>query len=378
MSTPSIQIEPVASRAAHRAFCLLPYTLYRDDPYWVAPLRSDEDARWDPTRNASLQSRTAWRFLARRGGRVVGRIAAVLDPCFAARWGPDAGFFGFFECTRDPEAALALFHAAESVLCERGVNRVLGPVNLTTHDEVGFLAASPGIPPAILEPYNPLWYPDLAVQAGYATLFESHALAWRPDRPPSPAVERLSLAAERKARKGTLRIRRSEPGRWAEEIRLLHALYHAAFADVWGFVPLTWDEFEQRAERFRRFYRAELAVFAEREGAPVGFALALPDINVALRGLRGRLWPFNWLRLAWRVRRLHSVRVILLGVVPGATGAGVAPLLGMELVRAARDLGIVQAELSLVHQDNQSMQHVIEAFGGIPTKTFRLMERRLP
>lgn len=378
MHSPAVQVAPVADREAHRQFCDFPYLLYRSDACWVPPLRSEEHRRWSPGRNASLRRRWCRRFIARRDGRAVGRVAAIIDEEFAVRWSPGAGFFGFFECAEDGEAARALFAAAEDALRRERRVRLLGPVSLTTHDEVGLLVEGHDSPPMILSPYNPPYYERFVREAGFTPLCDYHAYDWSADRPHAPAVDRLlrRLSAKDVAGSG-LRLRPSHARRWDEDARLLFDLYNASFADNWGFVPLTWEEFAERAASFRPFYRPELVVFAEVGDRPAGFALVLPDVNEALADLGGRLWPLGWLRLLLRLRRLRAARFLLLGVLPEFTGAGIAPLLAHEAAAVARRLGIRRAELSLVHADNRRVRHVIEAFGGSRCKTYRLYEKMI-
>lgn len=313
------------------------------------------------------------RFLARRGSSVVGRVAAIVDPAFGARWAPNAGFFGFFESIDDVAVGQALLRQAESALRERGVRQVFGPVNLTLHDEVGFLVDGFDTRPMLLSPFNPPRYAELATSAGYAPATEYHSYGWDFSRTMSPAAQRIV----RRLSHGSVRIRRSDPKRWIEEGHALLDTYNAAFTDVWGFVPLTWEEYLSRANEFRQFYRPELAQFAEVDGRIVGFGLALPDINEALQAVDGRLLPFGWLRLMRAVPRIRSARFILLGVLPDFVGRGIAPLLAHGIAEAAREAGIRFAELSLVDASNERVRHVIGAFGGRPVKTFRLFHKAI-
>jgi len=363
----------VKTRSAQRAFHRLPFELYRDDPHWVPPLHADERHRWSWRRNASLARRRARRFLAWRGHRVVGRVASVLDPEFARRWSPGAGLFGFFECENDVSTACALLAAAEGDLRDAGCKRVLGPVNLTTNDEVGLLIDGFDSTPMLLSPYAPTYYADLVAAAGYARERDYHAFAWTPDTPFAPVVERVRRLARRRG----VVVRASEPARWHAEHRLLFDLYNAAFSDVWGFVPLSWDEYRERSSSFRRFYRPELVLFAECAGRPAGFGLALPDINALLAKVGGRLWPLGWLTLARGVPRLRTARFILLGVLPEFRALGVAVAIAAEMAEAARRLGIERGELSLVQADNRKIQTVVAACGGPRVKTYRLYEKRL-
>jgi GNAT superfamily N-acetyltransferase len=193
----------------------------------------------------------------------------------------------------------------------------------------------------------------------------------------SPAAQRMIQRLTGGLSAASVRVRHSDPKHWIEEGRALLDTYNASFADVWGFVPLGWDEYLSRANEFRRFYRPELAAFAEVAGRTVGFALALPDINEALAIARGRLWPFNWLRLARAIPRIRSGRFILLGVLPEFAGRGIGPLLAFEVAEQGRQLGFRFGELSLVQTSNEPVRHVIRAFGGRPFKTYRLFHKTL-
>jgi GNAT superfamily N-acetyltransferase len=375
MQPADLRVWPVADDESHRQFCDLPYQLYRSDPCWVPPLRQDERRRWSPEHNASLRRRWCRRFIARRGAAVVGRVAAFIDEEFSRRWSPGDGFFGFFECGDDAEASRALLAAAEGALRDEGCGGLLGPVNLTTHDEVGLLVAGHDSPPMLLSPYNPPRYERYVLDAGFAPLCDYLAYDWSAGRPHAPSVDRLLRRLS--ATGSGLVLRPSRPSRWDEEMRVLFDLYNATFADNWGFVPIARDEFMERAATFRSFYRPELVLFAELRGRPVGFAVVLPDVNEALARAGGRLWPFGWLRLLLGLRRIRAARFLLLGVLPEAAGAGIAPLLAHHAAEAARRLGILRAELSLVYGDNRRVRHVIEAFGGQVVKTYRLYEKEI-
>jgi len=375
MSANATQIVPVSDRSGERVFLQLPYRLYRDDPNWVAPLRREERRRWSPRHNSALRSRRTARFLALRGTRAVGRIAAVVDPAFVARW-DNAGFFGFFECEADPEAATGLLRAAEDFIIREGAGTALGPVNLSTHDEIGLLVAGHDSPPMILSPYNHPYYQTLIEQAGYTPARDYHAFLWTPAARPAPVLDRLVRRTAGQG-PGAPRLRHLDPTRWDADVRAIFGLYNDTFADLWGFVPISWEEFRARAAEFRAFYRPELVIIAELAGEAVGFGLLLPDINAALKPIKGRLFPFGLLRLMRSVPRLSTGRFILLGVRRGHSGRGLAALIAQTMVEAVRQVGYQAVELSLVQEGNEAVRHVIAAFGAPPAKTYRLYQKPL-
>jgi GNAT superfamily N-acetyltransferase len=368
-----LAVTPADAGAAHRAFVTLPYRLYRADRNWVPPLRIEERQRWSPRHNHSLRTRWVRRFVAWRGGIPVGRIAAIEDPGFRTRWEADTGWFGFFECADDVAAARALLTAAGTALCARGATRMLGPINLTTHDETGVLVAGFDAPPTVITPYNPLYYPTLFAACGLETVREYHSYDGPLASSLPPALGRLMRAANRGV--GFLRDVRLRPvdlTRWEVEARVMMTLYNAAFADVWGFVPITWEEFRERAARMRPFIVPELSPIAELDGRPIGFALTLPDINVPLARAHGRLLPLGWWHIARGIRHVRAARFILLGVAPAYRARGIGALIAWHVREAARRLGYAHLELSLVQGTNDRVRHVIEAFDCPVRKTYRL------
>lgn len=366
-----VRVREVENAADDRAFRELPYRLYADDPLWVPPLRIAEAARWRTRSNPSLRRRWHRRFLAWRDGRAVGRVAAILDPPFAWRWSPATGLVGFFECERAPEVSRALLGRAEEALRAQRATTVMGPVNLTTHDEVGLLVAGGSDAPSVLTPYNPPFYADLLADAGYERSRDYLAYDWTPRAEESRTLRRLARGG------GAVTVRAIDPSRWDDEVRLLHRLYNAAFDRLWGFVPIGLDEFRDRADQFRPFYRPDLVLVAERHGEPVGFAVLLPDVHQALPVAKGRLLPFGWWRLKRALPRIRRGRFVLLGVRPEHAGRGVAAHLALAMGRAVRAAGYEAVDVSLVLEGNARMQRVIEAFGCVRARTYRLFRKEL-
>ncbi len=160
----ALEVRPVAIRRGLRAFIKLPWRLYRDEPNWVAPLVMDLKKRLDQSKNPFFKHAQAQYFLAYRDGHPVGRISAHIDQSFNEfqdnNWGP----FGFFECEDDPEAARALLDTAAGWLRERGRDRMVGPMDFTTNDEIGVLISGHEYPPIILCPWHHPYYQRLLEQ----------------------------------------------------------------------------------------------------------------------------------------------------------------------------------------------------------------------
>lgn len=378
MPSGSLTVRMVESRADHRAFCEFPYQLYRGKSNWVPPLRRTENERWSAAHNDSLRARVVRRFMVSRDGQTLGRIAAIVDEAFASRWEPGAGFFGFFECVDDWEVCAQLLEQAHASLRSEGRRCVYGPVNLSTHEEVGLLVDGFDVRPMILTPHNPPYYAALLERAGYAAHLELYSYLWTPEREQAPAVKRLLRAAARRSgSQGGFLIRSFDAKRWETENDKIWKLFNACFEDLWGFVPLSRREYAERAENFRKFYRPEMALIAEAGGVPIGFGLALPDINEVLAHMGGSLWPFGLIRLIREIPRIRAARFILLGVLPEFRGRGVAALIAARMGDVMLRHKIERVEVSLVQAGNQRMQRVIEAFGCLKIKTFRLFKKSL-
>jgi GNAT superfamily N-acetyltransferase len=365
----ALTIEGVADRRGLRTFIRFPESLYRADPQWVPPLRRKERARL-AAQNALSPHGEARLFLARRDGEVVGRIAVILERRHLERWRDGAGFFGFFEAVADEEVAAVLFEAARAWLRARGLTVMRGPVNPSAHDECGLLTEGFDRPPRILMPYNPPYYPGLLERAGLRPVRE--LLSYEVDTPaalPEP-VNTVARAAERRG----VRIRALDPGRLAAEAEVFRRLYNAAWSENWGFVPMSEGEVAAMVSRLRPVLVPELALFAEWDSRPVGFIFCLPDINPALRLLKGRVTPWGLVRFRRRARSLDELRVLALGVVPEYRRRGVEALLLRKAFEAIRQLGYRRVELGWILEENRVTRRLAERWGARVVKRYRMYE----
>lgn len=371
-SAPPLRVLPVDGAEPREAFVRLPWRLYRDDPAWVPPLLRDLRRRIDPRRHPFHEHSDVQLFLAVRDGRPAGRIAAIHNRNHVAYHGEPVGFFGFFECEDDPAAARALVGAAAEWVRSRELTTLRGPTSFSTNEEAGLLVEGHDRPPAVLMPHNPPYYERLLLEAGFSEAKTLAAYWVEAEEPPEYLTRAGELVRRRFPGIGVRRLRMEEFDREVERVR---AIYNAAWADNWGFVPMTDAELRHLADELKPVVDPDLVLFAEtEEGEPVGFSLALPDVNVALRHADGRLFPFGLLKILWHSRRIRQVRVVALGVLDEWRGKGIDALLYLETFERGTAKGYTAGEFSWVLEDNERMKRPLLRMGASVHKRYRLYD----
>lgn len=363
------------SRADRRRFWRAGLPPYEGDPNFVVPLLADCMARWDPRADPFFRHAEVQHFIAVRGGRDVGRIAATVDRLQDEVHGDRTGLFGWFETENRPATAHALLDAAAGWLRERGRDRVRGPLSYTTNGISGLLVRDdrPG-PPVVDMAYNPPWYPGLLESWGLVKAKDLLAL-WVPA--PKEIDPRIARIAARILERGSFRLRpiRTDRRGFDEDVEHVLRIYNAAWEKNWGFVPMTADEIRHQAKAFRPILIPDLLLFAERDGLPVAFSLALPDANVMLGKIRGRLWPWSVVTLLrWR-DRIRTIRVITLGVLREWRRTGLDSALVHETMRRGVSLGITGAECSWMLEDNELVLASIRQAQGVEYRRYRVYEK---
>jgi GNAT superfamily N-acetyltransferase len=378
-----VEVSPVRSDSDLLEFISLPWRVYRGDPYWVPPLISERKAFLDRERSPFFQHARAEYFLARRGGEVVGTIAAFTNELYNRFQQTNTGFLGFFEVLEDPEAAAALLETAEAWAGRAGHTAILGPAQFSTNDEVGLLIDGFQDAPRILMTYNPPRYQGYLEAAGYRTAMNlwAYSLAIADFIRSKP--EKLERVAAKVLERGKLRVRHLNMKRFDHEVEFVKKIYNTSWERNWGFVPMTDAEFERMAEQMKPLLDPRLVIVVECEGEPVGFGLTLPDLNEPLRLAYPRpSTPEAWTMLKmlwhWKVRRRHDwLRVFALGVLPEFRGKGVDALMYLETAKAAVPKGYRYAEMSWILENNEMMNRAIRFLGGTVYKTYRLYEKAL-
>ena len=342
---------------------------------WVPPLRAAVRDALDTRGNPFYREAGLALFIASRNGAPVGRIAAVENRWHNRHHGDRVGFFGFFECLDDPEAAASLFAAAERWLAARGLDRARGPMNPSMNHECGLLVDGFDTPPTIMTPWNPSYYAGLVEQSGYGKAKD--LLGYYLEAGDKLAVpDRVRRLAERTRRTTGVTFRRLDVGTLKQEARRVLELYNQAWADNWGFVPPSWDEFWHTAKDLKMVLAPDVSFVAETEQGVVGFMLVAHDVNRLLRHMpSGRLWPWNIARLLLGTRRLVFGRIILLGLTTEYRNRGLFPLFVYEASRRGLEVGTEGGEASWLLEDNAGIIAPLEAMGAYPYKRWRIYEK---
>ncbi len=313
-------------------------------------------------------------FLARRDGRPVGRIAAVRYPAHNRFWEDRVGFFGFFDCEDDPEAANALLDAAAAWLREQGLDTIRGPANPSTNHECGLLVDGFETDNVLMMPHNERHYERLLTGWGLAK--EMDLFAWRIPSAPEGPDHLVRLAGRVTGREGFV-VRNLDMSRFDAEIEAIREIYNDAWAKNWGFVPMTPAEFDHVAKDMKLIVRPEYSYLATVDGEPAAFSIGLPNIHELLKGTNGRLLPVALFRLLFRAKRCRSMRLITLGVKQKFQSRGIPAVFYLRTIVDCHRMGVEWGELSWVLETNVLMNRVVENLGAEKYKTYRMYSKPL-
>jgi len=379
----SLVIKPVETVEDRKALLSFPWTVYKDNPFWVPPIFSERMHFTDPEKNPFFQHAEAQFYMALRGEEIVGTIAVFTNHLHNEYHQENIAFFGFFEVLEDYEAAEQLIKTAEDWARERGHTALRGPAQWSTNDECGLLVDGFDDCPRILMTYNPSYYVDFIEKAGYKYARDLWAYKLGVKEFMDITGERLDKLTTRILERKNITIRNLDMKKYDEEVGKVKLLYNNAWSNNWGFVPMTDPEFDQLADDLHSIIDPDLVFIAEKDGKTVGFSLTLPDLNAPLRLAYPKPSTPEWWTMAklvcqWKIRRkVRWIRVFALGVIPEYRKIGIDALFYYKTARAALKKGIKIAEMSWILDNNDLMNKPIIAMGGEVYKTYRYYEKDL-
>lgn len=368
-----------------RQFVELAYRLNAKDPNWVPPLKDEIYGLLNPKKNPWFGHGKQQLFVAERNGQVVGRISAHIDTLALQQppeqgWGPGAGNWGLLEA-EDEATALALIAKAEEWLHGQGMTKAMGPMSISYWDEPGLLVQGFNKPPTVMMGHNSPAYEAWVEKAGYRGVQDLYTYAL-PIFDGFPELTNRIVAMGEKS--GKIRIRHVDKSRFDEEAELIMGILNDAWSDNWGFVPLTDEEIAYAGKKMKPLVYEDLIRVAEIDGEPVAFMMTLPDMNEKLIGYGGSLFPFNWAKLLWWLRKpkVKTMRVPLMGVVKKLQGTRTASKLAFMLIEYIRrdaiaNYGATHGDFGWVLASNGPMVSVGEAVGGKLDRIYRIYEKSL-
>jgi GNAT superfamily N-acetyltransferase len=381
----AITIHPVLTKADRKAFVDFAWDVYAADPHWVPPLKDEVLGLITPAKNPWFEHADAAFFLARRDGKVVGRISAQVDRLVLAMpaeqgGGAGTGHWGMLEAS-DATAATALIGHAEQWLRDKGMTRAMGPFSLSVWDEPGLLVDGFDHAPTVMMGHHRPDYAAWVEGLGYRGVKDLYTYELDITQDMPPLVQRIVQSGERG---GRITIRKVDKSRFDQEAALILGILNDAWGDNWGFVPLTDGEIAYAGKKLKPIVFEDLIRIAELDGEPVAFMITLPDLNELTRDLDGKLLPFGWAKLLWRLRKpkVRTMRVPLMGVLRRLQASRVASQLAFMMIEYIRrasiaDYGATRGEIGWILDDNQGMRSIAETIDSRVNKTYRIYETAL-
>lgn len=373
-----LRIIPIENKNLLRQFIRVPWSIYNSDPAWVPPLLLER--RQHLSRHNPFFAHAQWRaWLACRGSLPVGRISAQIDRLHLERYQDATGYFGMLEAEDNTETFQALLNTAENWLYEQGMRRVIGPFNLSINDECGLLVEGFDSPPPIMLGHARPYYAARVEDYGYGKAKDLFAYRIDPNFTPT----RVMQALVRKVA-GRVHLRPLNRSHLDEEMEVLRDIFNDAWSQNWGFVPFTEAEFEELGRNLKLLIKDDFVQIAEVDGEPAAMIVILPNINEVIRDLNGRLLPFGWLKLLWRLKVSYpkTARIPLMGVRKRYQQGPLGPALAFLVINALRapgiKSGIQEVDMSWILEDNKAMRNIIESNGGVPYKRYRIYQKALP
>jgi hypothetical protein len=369
-----VEVIEVKSKRDMTKFIKFPYKLFKHDKNWVPPLISDRKSFFSRKKNPFFRYARVKYFLAKKEGKIAGRIASIVNFNHNSFHEDKVGFFGFFDCINDYEVASVLFRCALIELKREGLTVMRGPTSFSTNYEIGFIIDDFDAPPVINMPYNPKYYIDFAEKFGFTKAKDMLAFKiTKENRPP----ERMVRIVEKIRQKEKVNVRKVNLKKFKDELKIINKIYNNAWSRNWGFIPLPDDEFLHIAKDMKEICDPDLLYIAEVDGEPIGFSMTLPNINQVLPYAKGRLFPFGFFKLFWHMKikkKIDGVRIITLGVEHEYQRRGIDNIFYLDTFNNGYEKGYTWGEISWVLEDNTMMVRAAKMLGSKHYRTYRLYD----
>jgi GNAT superfamily N-acetyltransferase len=373
MNAIPISIEPVTSSRQQRAFIEFPRSLYAGDPNWIPPLRGNLRQMLNYKPHPFYEKGEIQTFLAKSNGRTVGRIAAIVDGNHNEFHNENRGMFGFFECIDDQNVANELFDAAKSWFADRDIELMRGPANPSQNYEWGLLIEGFETPPTFMMTYNKPYYARLIENYGFFKAQDMYAFGGTLNMLDNLDPKLLYIAEEARKR-FNVDVRPFNPKNFQQDVESFLNVYNAALPGQWGFTPMSEGELRESAKHLKLLIVPEVTSIAEVDGRAVGVVFGLLDYNPLIKEINGRLFPFGFLKVMWKRKKLKRLRLVSTNVLPEYQRWGLGLVLMNRMVPDGVAMGIKEAEFSWVLESNKLSRGTLERGGAIREKTYRIYD----
>ncbi|HHH53251.1 MAG TPA: hypothetical protein ENK91_06300 [Bacteroidetes bacterium] len=372
-----IKIKKVENKKDLKTFINFPHDLYKGDPNYVPMLQMAANELFSKKKNPFFEHSEVENFLAYKDGKLAGRISAIRNNNYNEYHNSNVGFWGFFDVINDFDVAKQLFDTVKQWHTTHGFEAMIGPVNFSTNDTAGLLIEGYDKPPIVEMTYNKPYYKDLIEKYGFVKDMDLFAYMINAEDVSEKSVRLAGLIKQRLEKKG-ITIRQINMKDFKNEVERIRDVYNKAWEKNWGFVPATKKEFEFLAEGLKMIVNPQYALVAEHEGKFVGFALTIPNINeITINFKKGKLFPFNILKLLTKKNKTKYVRIITLGVIEGYRKKGIEAVFFAEIIKSAKKNNIIGGEASWILENNEMMNMAADNLNGKKYKTYRIYRKNI-
>ena len=372
-----VEILKVSDKKQKKQFIDFPHDLYKDDPLYVPELYIAQNEMMDTKKYPLFEFSTVEFFLAKKDDKIAGRIAAIHNKNYNDYHKANAGFFGFFDIIDDPEVSEALLDAATNYLTKKGLTEIIGPCNYSTNETAGLLVDGFDRSPMVMMTYNKPYYADHLERYGFEKSMDLYAyIIWT--KSVSDRTLKLAAVLEERLKRTGITIRNINLKNLKQEVKSMKPIYNAIWQDNWGFVPFTDKEIMHLADSLKLIADERWVYIAEDKGKIIGFNITLPDINQITKGFKkGRLFPFNVIKLLMNKKKTKYVRIIAMGVLEEYRKKGIEGIFFAKNIQTAKETGVIGGEASWVLESNDMMLKAAENLNGERYKTYRLYNKFL-
>ncbi len=373
MNASPISIVPVTNSSQQRAFIQFAWSLYEGDPNWVPPLRMIIKQLLNYKPHPFYENGEIQTFLAMSNGRVVGRIAAIVDGYHNDFHNEKRGMFGFFECIDDQEVANQLFDAAKEWFAQRDIVQMRGPANPSQNYEWGLLIDGFDSPPTFMMTYNKPYYGKLIENYGFQKAQDMYAFSGNLEMIDQLDPKMMFIVKEAQKR-FNVDVRPFNPKNFLKDVESFLHVYNAALPGQWGFTPMSEGELRATSRSLKHLIVPEMTSIAEVEGRAVGVVFGLLDYNPLIKEMDGRLFPFGYFKLLWKRKKIKRLRLVSTNVLPEYQRWGLGLVLMARMFPDGLEWGISDAEFSWVLESNKLSRGTLERGGAKRSKTYRIYD----